>query len=216
MGDPVARITCVHRDNELAMRQDEIDACCEVLDAAGFEAWRVNTEPGVAIHEVFTARMGANSEDSVLNSFCQSWDVQNLFVMDGSCFVSQGVHNPTLIMMEPAARSCAIMVLPLLIAFAQNARMKWVRRLTWPARSVSDYGIFSRLTTDATFLVASTAHAAPSITVIYRSSRKRAGWARRAGWDCSRWHFSRPSAQAESAGHVSRQRATHDNRREWG
>ena len=50
--------------------------------------------------------MGTDPKRSVLNSYCQSWDVKNLFVMDGSCFVSQGVQNPTLTMLALAARSC--------------------------------------------------------------------------------------------------------------
>ena len=49
--------------------------------------------------------MGADPKSSVLNSYCQSWDVKNLFVMDGSCFVSQAVQNPTLTMLALAARS---------------------------------------------------------------------------------------------------------------
>jgi choline dehydrogenase-like flavoprotein len=66
--------------------------------------------PGLACHEVGTARMGSESGTSVLNQFCQSWDVRNLFVMDGSCFVSQGVQNPTLTMMAIAGRSCDYLV----------------------------------------------------------------------------------------------------------
>jgi choline dehydrogenase-like flavoprotein len=49
--------------------------------------------------------MGDNPKTSILNSFCQSWDIKNLFVMDGSCFVTQGAQNPTLTMMALAARS---------------------------------------------------------------------------------------------------------------
>jgi len=108
-GIPVARISCVHRDNELAMVDDQIDACREILDAANFECTNVPTRlsvPGLAVHEVGTARMGTDPKSSVLNSFCQSWDVKNLFVMDGSCFVSQAVQNPTLTMVALAARSC--------------------------------------------------------------------------------------------------------------
>ena len=79
-----------------------------MLETAGFKIWRLNTlpsRPGMALHEVGTARMGQEPTTSVLNSFCQSWDVRNLFVMDGSCFVSQGVQNPTLTMLALAARS---------------------------------------------------------------------------------------------------------------
>jgi choline dehydrogenase-like flavoprotein len=108
-GVPVARIRCVHGQNELAMARDAADACADMLRAAGFGVWRFNTglsPPGIANHEVGTARMGRDPRDSVLNTFCQSWDVENLFIMDGSCFVSQGVQNPTLTMLALAARSC--------------------------------------------------------------------------------------------------------------
>jgi choline dehydrogenase-like flavoprotein len=90
------------------MARDAADACREMLEAAGFPVWRANTtlsELGLASHEVGTARMGSDPKTSVLNSFCQSWDVDNLFVMDGSCFVTQGVQNPTLTLLALAARS---------------------------------------------------------------------------------------------------------------
>jgi choline dehydrogenase-like flavoprotein len=112
-GLPVAHISCRHRDNERAMLSDELEACREMLEAARFEPWRFRSEfsaPGIANHEVGTARMGSDPKTSVLNGFCQSWDVKNLFVMDGSCFVSQAVQNPTLTMLALTARSCEYLV----------------------------------------------------------------------------------------------------------
>jgi choline dehydrogenase-like flavoprotein len=53
-----------------------------------------------------TARMGRDPETSFLNRFNRSWDVGNLFVTDGSCFVSGGVQNPTLTMMALTVRAC--------------------------------------------------------------------------------------------------------------
>jgi choline dehydrogenase-like flavoprotein len=41
-----------------------------------------------------------------LNKWNQSWDVKNVFVTDGACFVSQGCQNPTLTMMAITARAC--------------------------------------------------------------------------------------------------------------
>ena len=112
-GIPVPRVMCVHRENEVAMGRDQMAACKGILESAGFEIWRLPRDvsiPGLATHEVGTARMGADSRSSVLNGFCQSWDVDNLFVMDGSCFVSQGAQNPTLTMMALAARSCDYLI----------------------------------------------------------------------------------------------------------
>ncbi|MBO0800787.1 MAG: hypothetical protein J2P31_18375 [Blastocatellia bacterium] len=41
-----------------------------------------------------------------LNKWNQSWDVKNVFVTDGACYVSQGCQNPTLTMMAITARAC--------------------------------------------------------------------------------------------------------------
>ena len=50
--------------------------------------------------------MGADAKKSVLNQYCQSWDVKNLFVTDGGCFASNADKNPTLSIMAIAWRSC--------------------------------------------------------------------------------------------------------------
>ncbi|MGI9625464.1 MAG: GMC family oxidoreductase [Longimicrobiales bacterium] len=60
---------------------------------------------GQIIHEVGGVRMGARPQDSVLNQFCQSWDVPNLFVTDGGCFASNADKNPTLSIMANAWRA---------------------------------------------------------------------------------------------------------------
>jgi choline dehydrogenase-like flavoprotein len=61
---------------------------------------------GAAIHECGGARMGSDPARSVLNSYNQSWDVPNLFVTDGSCYVSSGAVGPTLTIMALTARAC--------------------------------------------------------------------------------------------------------------
>jgi choline dehydrogenase-like flavoprotein len=112
-GIPIVRISCGHRDNELAMARDQAETCRELLEAAGFETTRINdrlSTPGLASHEVGTARMGVDPATSVLNGFCQSWDIKNLFVMDGSCFVTQAAQNPTLTMLALTARSCDYLI----------------------------------------------------------------------------------------------------------
>jgi choline dehydrogenase-like flavoprotein len=50
---------------------------------------------GTIIHELGGARMGADPKTSVVNANCQAHDVKNLFVADGSPFVSQADKNPT-------------------------------------------------------------------------------------------------------------------------
>jgi len=60
---------------------------------------------GAIIHEVGTTCMGADPRQSVLNGYCQSWDVPNLFVTDGGPFVSNADKNPTLSIMAVAWRA---------------------------------------------------------------------------------------------------------------
>jgi len=61
---------------------------------------------GGSIHEVGTARMSASPKDGVLNSFCRTHDVENLYVFGGNAFVSTGDKHPTLTMMALTARGC--------------------------------------------------------------------------------------------------------------
>lgn len=60
---------------------------------------------GSIIHELGTARMGSNPQNSALNPWCQAWDCKNLFVTDGGPFVSQADKNPTWTIMALAWRT---------------------------------------------------------------------------------------------------------------
>ncbi len=66
--------------------------------------------PGQIIHEVGGAIMGDDPARSVLNQYCQSWEVDNLFVTDGACFVSNADKNPTLSIMAIAWRASEYIV----------------------------------------------------------------------------------------------------------
>jgi choline dehydrogenase-like flavoprotein len=61
---------------------------------------------GGSIHEVGTARMSVSPKDGVLNAFCQTHDIANLYVFGGNAFPSTGDKHPTLTMMALAARGC--------------------------------------------------------------------------------------------------------------
>ena len=61
---------------------------------------------GSIIHEVGTTCMGADPKQSVLNQYCQTWELKNLFVTDGGPFVSNADKNPTLTIMANAWRAC--------------------------------------------------------------------------------------------------------------
>jgi choline dehydrogenase-like flavoprotein len=108
-GIPVTQFHYKFSDNEKKMCDDMANTAQEMFEAAGFEVLdvrrRVLTE-GWSIHELGTARMGADRKTSVLNQFQQSHDVKNLFVVDGSSHVSASCQNPTWTIMALAWRSC--------------------------------------------------------------------------------------------------------------
>lgn len=56
-------------------------------------------------HLVGSCRMGAAPSDSVVDRWCRSWDVPNLFVCDGSVLPTQGSANPALTISALAART---------------------------------------------------------------------------------------------------------------
>jgi len=47
---------------------------------------------------------------SVVDRWCRSWDVPNLFVCDGSVFVTSGAVNPSLTIQAIAARTARYIV----------------------------------------------------------------------------------------------------------
>jgi choline dehydrogenase-like flavoprotein len=51
---------------------------------------------GEIIHEVGATKIGNDPKTSVLNKYCQAWDVKNLFITDAAPFVSNADKNPTL------------------------------------------------------------------------------------------------------------------------
>ncbi len=53
------------------------------------------TAGGEIIHELGTARMGADRSTSVVDGWCRTHDVPNLFIADGAPFVTQSDKNPT-------------------------------------------------------------------------------------------------------------------------
>jgi choline dehydrogenase-like flavoprotein len=61
--------------------------------------------PGLAIHEMGTARMGRDPKTSVLNEHNQAHDAKNLFLTDGACMVSSSCVNPSLTYMALTARA---------------------------------------------------------------------------------------------------------------
>jgi choline dehydrogenase-like flavoprotein len=111
-GIPALHIEHKYTENEFAMAKDSMDVGEELCHNAGFEVLAKHWEmvpPGESIHELGGCRMGANPKTSVLNAYNQSHDIKNLFVVDGSAFVSGGSQNPTLTISALAIRSAEYM-----------------------------------------------------------------------------------------------------------
>ncbi len=105
---PQVRFHVRHGENELKMMEDMYGWMEQILRACGAEImpYKKYLEPlGDATHECGTARMGNDPKTSVLNQYCQSHDVKNLFITDASCFASlPGTHGITTWIMALAWR----------------------------------------------------------------------------------------------------------------
>jgi len=111
-GIPALHVQAKYTDNEFEMAKDSMHVCEELCREAGFEVvgkhWQM-VPPGESIHELGTCRMGNDPKTSVLNAYNQSHDIKNLFVVDGSAFVSGGSQNPTLTISALAMRAAEYM-----------------------------------------------------------------------------------------------------------
>jgi choline dehydrogenase-like flavoprotein len=105
-GIPVPVIEFSYSDNDRALWKDMGATLEEIYHVLGTELlFKDQQMNGFASHEVGTCRMGTDPRTSVLNPFCQSHDVPNLFVVDGSPFVTFPEKNPTLTIMALAVRA---------------------------------------------------------------------------------------------------------------
>ena len=95
-GIPAPRIDYTIGENTSRMLDFAIDRGKEILAAAGARHVHA-TRPVVygGWHLLGTARMGNDPERSVVNGWGRSHDVKNLFIVDGSIFVTSGGVNPT-------------------------------------------------------------------------------------------------------------------------
>ncbi|MBL4837570.1 MAG: GMC family oxidoreductase [Kordiimonadaceae bacterium] len=112
-GIPIPHMSCVYGNNEEKMREDILKTSEEMLTSLGLKdvtTYNVKGAPGIAIHEMGTARMGRDSKTSVLNSHNQCHDAPNVFVTDGSCMTSSACQNPSLTYMALTARAASYAV----------------------------------------------------------------------------------------------------------
>lgn len=106
-GLPVARITHKPHPNDVKMAKWQVDKNQEILNAAGAAKTipvYLERSTGNTCHQHGTLRMGFDPDKSVLNEWCRSHEVPNLYVLDGSGFPTALGVNPTLTMMANAWR----------------------------------------------------------------------------------------------------------------
>jgi choline dehydrogenase-like flavoprotein len=109
-GIPVLRFNWKWSDHEIKQAEHMQQTFAALIEQMGGKAKPKSgrdaiQRPGEIIHEVGTARMGAKASESVTNQYCQTWDVKNLFLMDGSVLPSNPDKNPTLTILALAWRS---------------------------------------------------------------------------------------------------------------
>ncbi|MBI4552084.1 MAG: GMC family oxidoreductase [Candidatus Latescibacteria bacterium] len=111
-GLPVPCITYKSHPNEFTVGDFFRERAKELLAAAG--ATRIvatpNAVPKGDAHLLGTCRMGNDPRTSVVNKFNQSHDVKNLFLVDGSSFVTSGKSNPTLTIQALSFRAAEYIV----------------------------------------------------------------------------------------------------------
>ena len=102
-GLPVARLTYEWGENDLKLAAAARDKAARMMAASG--ARKVHVGLNYGAHAMGTCRMGNDPATSVVDEYCRSHDVPNLFVCDTSVFVTGSGVNPTLTAMAIASRS---------------------------------------------------------------------------------------------------------------
>ncbi len=95
-GIPAPKVTYHLGDNSRKMIAHSIERAAEALKAAGaIQTVAMPLVREAGWHLMGTARMGRDPNTSVVNERGQAHDVKNLFIVDGSIFVTAGGVNPT-------------------------------------------------------------------------------------------------------------------------
>jgi choline dehydrogenase-like flavoprotein len=106
-GIPAIRVTYKDHADDLAMAAFLQERSYEIMQAAGAQkVWR--TEPRRnrgGVHLLGTCRMGNDPASSVIDKYHRTHDVPNLFLCDGSSFVTSGRGQPTMTIQALAFRA---------------------------------------------------------------------------------------------------------------
>ena len=106
-GMPAIRLTYKDHPDDLAISRFLQDRSVEIMDAAGAQKiWKADvTERSGGVHLLGTCRMGDDPASSVIDRYHRTHDVPNLFLCDGSSFVTSGRGQPTMTIQAFAFRA---------------------------------------------------------------------------------------------------------------
>ena len=107
-GLPQLKISVDFDENDMKMLADFFTEYSAMFAAAGFENIQTtdtHRKPGNENHEMGGARMGHDSQTSMLNKWNQLHGCKNVFVTDGACMTSTSTQNPSLTYMALTARA---------------------------------------------------------------------------------------------------------------
>ncbi len=95
-GIPAPKVTYRLSENSRRMLEHSVARGKEVLEASGAKDTSAQAPlPPAGWHLMGTARMGTDPGRSVVNEWGRCHDVRNLFIIDGSIFVTAAAVNPT-------------------------------------------------------------------------------------------------------------------------
>ena len=110
-GIPVLRFHWQWSDHETRQAEHMQKTFADIIESMGGRVrprqragGQAISDGGSIIHEIGGAVMGDDPHTSVVNKWCQTWEVNNLFLADGAPFPSNADKNPTLTIMANAWR----------------------------------------------------------------------------------------------------------------
>jgi choline dehydrogenase-like flavoprotein len=101
-GLPIPVVTFGWGENDKRLFEAGIAKEREIMEAAGAE---VTFAADDTAHLMGACRMGSDASSSVVDADCRSWDVPNLYICDGSVFVTSSAVNPSLTIQAIATRT---------------------------------------------------------------------------------------------------------------
>jgi choline dehydrogenase-like flavoprotein len=102
-GLPIPRVTYSYCENDKKLITHSLGFMRQALESV--QAAEIWDETDDTCHLNGTARMGDDPATSVVNADCRAWDMENLWICDGSVFPTVGGVNPSLTIQAIACRT---------------------------------------------------------------------------------------------------------------